>query len=797
MTATVPPPPLLFDQQDTSDIPFVGALLDSMETAACLIDTDERIIGWNRCYEAFFPEHEGQLKRGWSYIDNMRNYFRANAEITDAKLFEETVEAGVVRHRNMRDPSLFQKRNGRWLNSRIYWFADGSCLKTWQDVTRQHNRTATDLFMEGTDRGVVLFDANGNFEKANRVMGDIFPRAVDLFHPGTTYLDHLRTYAETTLAPHEAETVARLINRPFPIRTPVARPLQLRRLDGGWLELRERVLFDGSLQTLWLDITTAKALEKSNADLDRLVHELREARQTAEAASAAKSAFLATMSHEIRTPMNGVLGMLGLLRTVPLPAEALDYAETAHQSATALLAIIDDVLDITKLEAGRITLEPLPFRPSELLRSIVALFAPRVAERGVTLRLQTDASLELVYQSDPTRLRQILVNLLGNAVKFTPSGEITICGYTEPAADPAATPDLVRLVLEVRDTGIGIPLEQQALIFDRFTQSDQSITRRFGGTGLGLAISRELAQLMGGYISLASAPGEGSTFTVSLPVPKIDAAALEALTNSRKPAPASALDRPLSILLAEDNEINQRVVIALLRKAGHQVYCVASGRDALEALPEHAFDLVLMDIHMPEMDGLQATRLIRASGKPWARIPIIALTADALDESRQTHLAAGMNDTLAKPIDRDKLLQTLQRWGGKPEAPAAQGADAKPEPARPRFDQARFAELVDTIGRDALPDLIDSVIAAVTERVTDIALHRHTADVRDLHAPAHQLISLFGNFALTRLHDLSRRLASACLAGNRLEVAQLIGELEAQTAADLPLLSEAAQAVTA
>jgi len=798
MSAAFSPPPSLFAQQEDSDIPFVGALLDSMETAACLIDPAERIIGWNRCYEAFFPEHEGLLRRGWSYLENMQNYFRTNAEITDPKLFEETVAAGIERHRMMRDSSLFQKRNGRWLNSRIYWFSDGSCLKTWQDVTRQHSKSNTDLFMEGTDRGVVLFDADGHFEKANRIMGDIFPRAVDLFHPGTTYFDHLRAYAETTLAAHEAETMARLLNRPFPIRTPLARPLQLRKADGGWVELRERVLFDGYLQTLWLDISTAKALEKSNADLDRLVHELREARQTAEAASAAKSAFLATMSHEIRTPMNGVLGMLGLLRTVQLPAEAVDYAETAHQSATALLGIIDDVLDITKLEAGRVTLESVPFRPSELLRSIVSMFAPRVAERGVALRLQTDASLECVYQGDPTRLRQILVNLVGNAVKFTPAGEITLCGYTEALPEGTAEPDSVQLVLEVRDTGIGIPLEQQGLIFDRFTQSDQSITRRFGGTGLGLAITRELAQLMGGYVSLSSAPGEGSIFTVALPLPRLSDAALAVLAQkAAQPAASFDLNRPLTILLAEDNEINQRVVIALLRKAGHSVFCVASGRGALEALEEHSFDLVLMDIHMPEMDGLQATRLIRASNQPWARIPIIALTADALDESRQTHLATGMNDTLAKPIDREKLLHTLQRWAEKPDKPTETTKIAATEPEPERFDHRRFDELVDTVGRDALTDLIDSVMVAVTDRLVDLERLRDGPDVKEIHAPAHQLISLFGNFALTRLHHQARRLATACLAGNRTEALPLIDRLVQEAEDDLPLLAAAAHAALA
>ncbi len=795
MSAAFSPSPTLFVAQEDSDIPFVGALLDSMDTAACLIDVGEHIIGWNRCYEAFFPEHDGLLRRGWSYIENQRNYFRNNTEITDPKLFEETVAAGIERHRSMRDSSLFQKRNGRWLNSRIYWFTDGSCLKTWQDVTRLHSKSNTDLFMEGTDRGVVLFDAQGRFEKANRVMGDIFPRAVDLFHPGTIYFDHLRAYAETTLATHEAEAIARLLNRPFPIRTPLARPLHLRKADGGWVELRERVLFDGSLQTLWLDISTAKALEKSNADLDRLVHELGFARQTAEAASAAKSAFLATMSHEIRTPMNGVLGMLELLRTVALPTEAVEYAETAHQSATALLGIIDDVLDITKLEAGRVTLEAVAFRPSELLRSIVALFAPRVAERGVAFRLQTDASLEAFYQGDPTRLRQILTNLVGNAVKFTPAGAITLCGYTEALTEADSPPDTVRLVLEVRDTGIGIPLEQQTLIFDRFTQSDQSITRRFGGTGLGLAITRELAQLMGGYVSLASAPGEGSVFTVALPLPRLTEAALASLAERAAQPPASPdLNRPLTILLAEDNEINQRVVIALLRKAGHAVFCVASGREAVEALAEHKFDLVLMDIHMPEMDGLQATRLIRSSQQPWARIPIIALTADALDESCRTHLAAGMNDTLAKPIDRDKLLKTLQRWAETPPKAANVPPDAVTQSEQDRFDQTRFNALVDTVGREGLTDLIESVIVAVADRLADLERLKDGPDATELHAPAHQLISLFGNFALTRLHDLSRRLAIAALAGNRAGALQDITRLAQEAEEDLPLLLAAASA---
>jgi CheY-like chemotaxis protein len=264
-----------------------------------------------------------------------------------------------------------------------------------------------------------------------------------------------------------------------------------------------------------------------------------------------------------------------------------------------------------------------------------------------------------------------------------------------------------------------------------------------------------------------------------------------------QPSATFDLNRPLTILLAEDNEINQRVVIALLRKAGHSVFCVASGRGALEALEEHSFDLVLMDIHMPEMDGLQATRLIRASNQPWAHIPIIALTADALDESRQTHLATGMNDTLAKPIDREKLLHTLQRWAEKPEKLSEAATVTVIEPEQERFDHRRFNELVDTVGRDALTDLIDSVMVAVTDRLVDLERLRDGPDVREIHAPAHQLISLFGNFALTRLHLQARRLAAACLAGNRSEALPLIDRLVQEAEDDLPLLAAAVHAALA
>ncbi|MBC7906219.1 MAG: response regulator [Rhodospirillaceae bacterium] len=380
---------------------------------------------------------------------------------------------------------------------------------------------------------------------------------------------------------------------------------------------------------------------------------LLEAKEAAEAGSRAKADFLAVMSHEIRTPINGVLGMLHLVLDTGLPAEERHRLETARQSAEGLLTILDDILDITKLEAGRVEFESEPFDLRRTIEDVATLMAARAREKGLGFTLELAQDLPDWVCGDSARLRQILFNLTGNAVKFTEIGSVTVHATPCPAAG-----DRVGIELAVTDTGIGIDADQRVRLFEAFGQADASINRRFGGTGLGLAVSRRLAEGMGGAIDFDSAPGRGSQFRVTLDFAPAQAVApIPAL-------PAASL-RPLSVLLAEDNPVNAEVALAYLRKAGHAVTLAFNGAEALELAQRGGFDLILMDMRMPEMDGLEATRRIRALPPPLGMVPIIALTANAMRADVERCRDAGMDSHLAKPMTPAALNAAIARVLGR------------------------------------------------------------------------------------------------------------------------------------
>ena len=497
-----------------------------------------------------------------------------------------------------------------------------------------------DAAIESMTDGVILFDAADRFVLCNERTRKDFPDIAHLLVPGAKYEHIMTNVVGNELASGDHDDTAEGVRSVLETHNdPVARLRRYRQeKDGRWIMLHEHRTDDGGTFVIRTDVT-----------------ELHLAKEEAEQANQAKSEFLANMSHELRTPMNGVLGMAALLGRSVLSDHQKHQVERIRQSGEALLHLLDEILDLSKIESGRVEFEALDFNLAKLIDSVTAVMDPRAQQKGLALESAIDPGVAPDLRGDLGRIQQILYNLIGNAIKFTETGAIRV-----EVRNGKTTSKGIELRFEVGDTGIGIPDAAMDKIFDKFSQADSSTTRLYGGSGLGLSICRQLVEAMGGQIGVDSTEGVGSTFwfTICCETARGKTQAGSGPVSSDR---LRGVGRPLSILVAEDNVVNQEVITMTLESDGHVVTCVGNGAEAVHAVQEASYDLILMDIQMPDMDGVTAVKRIRELPGRVADIPIVALTANGMVGDRESYLAAGMNDHAVKPIEADKIFSTIRR----------------------------------------------------------------------------------------------------------------------------------------
>jgi signal transduction histidine kinase/HPt (histidine-containing phosphotransfer) domain-containing protein/ActR/RegA family two-component response regulator len=600
-------------------------------------------------------------------------------------------------------------------------------LRQRRELTRFHQ--ALLLTMDNISQGILMIDQRRHMPVVNRRVAQLLGLPVELASPGGNF-DALVEWQQQHGIATAIDDAAIDPNVPLYVRTGA---------DGSVLEVRTTVLPDGNAVRTLTDVTERKRIEREMAD----------ARDAAQSGVRARTEFLAVMSHEIRTPLNGIIGAAGLLQDMRLDPEQRDYVRVIRESGGHLASVIQDILDFSRLDGGRLKLDPAAFDPRALILSTIAMLEGQARAMGLTLTAGIAEDMQAQVVGDSSRLRQILVKLIDNAIKFTNAGGITVSARMTSVDPQTATLDMA-----VTDSGIGIATENQQKLFSAFTQVDGSISRRVGGTGLGLAICRHLVTLMGGTIDVESTPGRGSTFRFDIQLRRV--AAEQAVQPSDQPAPKPV--RRLKILLAEDNPTNRHVATRMLARMGHMVDAVEDGAKAIGAAEMGDYDVILMDVMMPEVDGLTATRTIRAGEQPRCNIVIIGLTANALPADRDACIAAGMNDFITKPVTLERLRSVLEQTEvagpARPEQPATICGTVT-------LDAAFLLRLSQEIGLDGVAEMVNIFLEDAPARMAAIRRGVANGASQTVRREAHALAGAASNVGLSRLSEAAGALQNA------------------------------------